>query len=375
MKNPFIYGTVVTGSNFTNRKKEIKELINDIKSGQNIFLFSPRKYGKTSLMKVIQNKLKKENFITIYIDFYQVYSRARFIELYSKIIAKETDTKLEKIIEFFKNNVRNIIPSISLDNDGNPVFKIEFLRNEKNENYILDDILQLPYKLLKKKNMVIIFDECQEINNLNGDSFEKELRANIQHHEKISYVFLGSKTHILQNMFTDKNRALYKIGKIYPLKKIPQPELIKFISKKFKDGNYSIDIKVAKNICNITQNYPYYTQMLCHEIWEVAIDSKIVNENIIKLAIRNILNNQWELYLKIWESLSNNQKALLVAFIRSGTNEIYSNQYIAKNQLTSVSTIQRSVKGLIEKEIIETTNREYTFPDIFFKLWVERNMI
>ncbi len=373
MKNPFIYGTVVTGKNFTNRKKEIRELINDIKSGQNIFLFSPRRYGKTSLIKVIQNKLKNENFITIYVDFYQVYSRARFIELYARAIAKETGTKLEKIIEFFKKNVRNIVPSVSLDSSGSPVFKMEYINNKKNETYILDDILQLPYKLAKKnkKNMVIVFDEFQEITNLNGDSFEKELRANIQYHEEISYIFMGSKTHILQNMFTDKNRALYKIGKIYPLKKIPRDELVKFILNRFNEGDYSINNNIAEKICRITENYPYYLQMLCHEIWEVAIENKIIDKDVIQIAVNNILNNQSELFLKMWEILSNNQKALLAAFINSGVEEIYSNQYRENNHLPPPSSVQRSVKGLIEKGIIEAINNKLEFSDIFFRLWVK----
>ena len=377
MNNPFIYGTVVTGQNFTNRIKETNELIDDIKSGQNIFLFSPRRYGKTSLIKVIQNKLEKENFITIYIDFYRVYSKLRFIELYSRIIAKKIDTKLDSVINFFKNNIKNIVPSISFDNFGNPVFKIEFPRNKNNEDYILEEILQLPCKLAKKKSkkIVVIFDEFQEINNINGDSFEKELRASIQHHENISYIFMGSKTHILQNMFTNKNRALYKIGKIFPLKKIPAPELIKFILKKFKAGSYIINKKIAESICNITLNHPYYTQMLCHEVWEVSIDSKLVNNDSVQFAIDKILNNQSELYIKIWETLSLNQKALLNAFLRSGIRGIYSQKYIETNQLSSVSTIQRSVKSLIEKGVIEKYEDKYQFTDIFFKYWLEKNII
>ncbi len=377
MINPFIYGSVVTGKNFTNRKKEIKELINDIKNGQNIFIYSPRRYGKTSLMRVIQNKLEKEGFITIYLDFFQIYSLERFIEVYSKIIAEKADTKLEKIMDFLKQNLGNIIPSITVDNSGNPKLQIDFLRQRKMINSILEDVYELPVKLYKKKKkrILIVFDEFQEINNLNGESFEKELRSHIQYHEMISYVFMGSKTHILDNMFTDKSRALYKIGKTYPLRKIPRSELIEFILNKFKQGKYSINNKIAEIICESTLNHPYYTQMLCHEIWEISRDNKKVNEKVVDLAINRIISNQSELYLKIWESFSQNQKSLFIAFVQSGTDKIYSEHYREKNKLPAISTIQRSVRGLIEKGIIEKNDGNYEISDIFFLVWIKKHIL
>lgn len=71
--NPFKYGTVVGGSYFINRKKEISQIKNDLISGNNIILYAPRRYGKTSLIMEILKKLKKEKVKTVYIDLSRYY--------------------------------------------------------------------------------------------------------------------------------------------------------------------------------------------------------------------------------------------------------------------------------------------------------------
>jgi len=179
MENPFYYGTTVSGKSFTNRKREIKDILADIKSGQNLFIYSPRRYGKTSLIKVVLGKLKKERFATIYLDFYQIYSKERFIDLYSKAIANVTTSKIEKIIDFFKKNVKNVIPSITIDENGKPKLQLEYSNRKSTISNLLEDVYQLPQRLAveKKKQVVVVFDEFQEISNLDGEQFEKELRS------------------------------------------------------------------------------------------------------------------------------------------------------------------------------------------------------
>ena len=377
MENPFHYGTTVSGKSFTNRQEEIKEIIADIKSGQNLFIYSPRRYGKTSLIKVVLEKLKKEKFATIYLDFYQIYSKERFIDLYSEAIAKVTATKIEKILIFFKKNVKNVIPSISIDNDGKPKLQFEYSNRKNTISKLLEDIYQLPQRLAieKKRKVAVVFDEFQEIRNLDGEQFEKELRANIQHHEKISYVFMGSKTHILLNMFNDKNRAFYNIGKMFYLNKLSRKDLISFILKRFREGSYNISVDTAEKICNITKNHPSYTQMLCHEIWEICSDNKKVNEKALNIASDRIIKNQSELYLRTWDNLSVHQKELLIALIISGGQSIFSGAYRTKNKLPGASTVNKCISALIEKEIVEKNKGIYEVPDMFLAKWLKNNII
>jgi len=87
MKNPFTIG-IAREEKFCNRKKEIKELKNFIKNRQSVVMYSPRRYGKTSLIKKVLQDLEKESktFVGIYVDLFSVSSYQDFVEIFSKSI-------------------------------------------------------------------------------------------------------------------------------------------------------------------------------------------------------------------------------------------------------------------------------------------------
>ena len=85
MKNPFVYGKEVIGDNFCNRIQEINELVNDIKNGTNVIIFSPRRYGKTSLINHVLEIAGQKGILTFYVDLFPAVNKQKFIEIFSTI--------------------------------------------------------------------------------------------------------------------------------------------------------------------------------------------------------------------------------------------------------------------------------------------------
>ncbi|MCK9484640.1 MAG: ATP-binding protein, partial [Candidatus Marinimicrobia bacterium] len=179
MKNPFVYGEAVMGENFTDRIKELAEITRDLSSGERLFLISPRRYGKTSLILKALEELKKNDFYIVYMDLYKATSLQAFLEIYTRSIATAVETKTDKILNFFKNTLPGLRPTISLQPDGSASVGIELVPKVSDVLNFLDQIYDLPQKLAKKKgrNFIIVFDEFQEILNLDGESMEKTMRA------------------------------------------------------------------------------------------------------------------------------------------------------------------------------------------------------
>ncbi len=377
MENPFTFGKVVSGDSFTDRENELREITADVLSGQNIFLYSPRRYGKTSLIKKVLANIRDNNVIKVYVDFFQIYSRKRFIEIYSREIASQFKSKLELLIVFFKRHVQGVIPTITLDDQGNPEFKLKFAEKPETSNILLTEVLDLPAKLIgaSDRKAIIVFDEFQEIGKLNGEAFEKELRSVIQHHENVSYVFMGSRVHLLLNMFKRKDRALYNIGKTINLHKIGREELKRFIKHHFHNGDYEISEEISDKLCATTSDHSYYAQMLCHQLWYEGASTKMIDQNILDKAIEAIMVNQNEYFLKMWESLPTNQKKVLIGVVRSGGKEILSQNYRQVNDLPAASSVERGASALIEKGILDKNNGTYEISDPFFAEWLKKNIM
>ena len=126
MKNPFIFGDVVKGEYFTNREDEIKELTLDLLSGQNILLFSPRRYGKTSLILKVLDNLIKEDVIPVYVDLFRITSVHTFVKIYTAAITKATATKLEEAVHFLKTNFPTIVPKVVVKTNEPTEFEFDF---------------------------------------------------------------------------------------------------------------------------------------------------------------------------------------------------------------------------------------------------------
>jgi DNA-binding MarR family transcriptional regulator len=218
---------------------------------------------------------------------------------------------------------------------------------------------------------VVVFDEFQEIANFDDQEIERKMRSVFQHHRNVSYIFMGSKTHLMRDIFNNLNRPFYKSGKHFPLGKIDSIELVQFAAKKFETTGIKITDDELKEIIEVTECHPYYFQMLCHVLWEIALDDKTVKLSHIEEAVELLILRESSAYMAIWESLTAKQKNFLVALMQEHNPEIYSMRFLEKHGLGAPSSLQKATKKLISMELIQQSNGSYEIIDLFFKRWIQ----
>ena len=314
--NPFKFGKIVYDKHFYNREKELRKILSTLSSGNNIALYAPRRYGKSSLIAKALNELEKEGYVCVHFDFMSVYSQKTFIENYSrKILNSQNKSDVKNIIYKFTSFVKNIKPAVSFDQSGNPEFSLAFMENTDKKESLLE-VINLPEALADdQNNYIIAFDEFQEIAKLNGENFEKMLRSQIQKHENVSYVFFGSKTHMLKDMFNNKNRAFYNSADIMHLEKMATEESIAFLQNAFESSNIHLSDEIAHYIIQQVDNIPYYIQFLAHQIWEYAMINSIsrVDQAIVDNSLQDILELKKDYYWELTNNQSIHRKKLLFA--------------------------------------------------------------
>ena len=289
--NPFKFGNVVSGDYFYNREADLSRVKQVLSGGNNVTLYAPRRFGKTSLVKKALAELESEGFVTVYIDFMSIYSREKFIENYTSAIVQQNSSAINSIIAKISKFVSGIVPSVSFDSEGNPNFSVAFVKGE-NRDTTLKDAINLPEKLASEnKKWIIAFDEFQEITNLNGDNFEKMLRSEIQHQQNVSYIFFGSRTHLLKDMFNNKNRAFYNSSSVMTIEKIGEEKSIAYMIDRFSEFNIKLDRDIAKLVLKKVDNIPYYIQFIAYEIWQYMIlsEEKYITENHVLKAFNTVL--------------------------------------------------------------------------------------
>jgi hypothetical protein len=369
--NPFSYGTIVKGQYFYDRHEECRRIVSTLTGGNNLVLFAPRRFGKTSLVFRAIDELEKLGYICIYFDFMPVYSRESFIEAYSKAILSKQNN-LQKAVKKIATLIKGIRPKLEFDQYGKPEFSMGFTDDKISEK-TLKDILDLPEHLASEaKRYIIVFDEFQEINKLNGENFEKLLRSKIQQQEHVNYLFLGSRTPLLNDMFNNKGRAFYNAAMLMQIESLPKNETIEFLKSRFLLSGILIDEPVSLYLIEQAGNIPYYIQLLAAEVWQNMVSlQREINTEVIATCAERIVDLKSDYYFELYDRQSAYQKKLMKSLLISGEN-VFSASYGKRFRLSATSTTQKALLGLVESSIVEKVNGSYFIADPFFKRFLSR---
>jgi AAA+ ATPase superfamily predicted ATPase len=374
MENPFIFGEVAKGRQFTDREEELRTLMLDLSSGQSVLLFSPRRFGKTSLIIRILEQLKAKGLLVVYVDLFGVTSLAGFGRMYADAITRATSSKLQEAVRFVREHFPTIVPKVIVKGGQSAEVEIGFEAPRHDTEKWLSDIYDMPQTIAKRKHkrVVVVFDEFQEVATLGPkESVERGLRSKIQHHDQVAYVFMGSKRHLLDELFVDKNKPLYRFAKSMVLGRIPKDKFTAFIKERFQSAGIAIDALNVSEILSLTECHPYYTQQFCHEICNATLPRKHVTLTDIARAKESLLQSQSYAYTTIWESLSPKQRQVMAALCQNTSANLYSDDFMRRFSL-GMPTIQTAMKALLKKGLVEKENSHYVLTDIFFTEWIRR---
>ena len=370
MKNPFIYGEPVFGGNFCNRREEIKKLKNDILSCQKIFLISSRRMGKTSLIKTAIDQISAKEIISISMDLEEFSSYREFLNTYLSLLVKKS-TPENKILGFLRQVLSGLRINFKIDEIGKPVISLDY--NQPINAELDSKIFNLPEIIASKQNkkLVVVFDEFQEILKLNRKNIEGKLRAHIQHHRNVAYVFAGSKRHLLNEMINSKDKPFYRIGPVMYLEKINEDIFLKFAKDKLKASGIKISDKALQRVIKLAENIPYYTQLLLHELWDSKIDKGLISEKDVQLVLSQVVHLYSQNFHLEWSRMILSKRQLLKAISLYGGKQILSGDYLKKNNLGLPSSVRRTLLSLVEDGYIDKENGEYFFADILFREWIK----
>ena len=374
MSNPFFYGGIAGNGSFCNRKQELNDLTDMLVSGSRCFLYAERRMGKTSLARKAIDALPANEYLPIYVDLWPTDNSAAFVETTARAITQASETKAGKLLEVAKALFSRLKPSVTVDDGGQP--KVEFGMGSGSASKLdLTEALDAPEALAKrlKKKVVVVFDEFQQITQYDDDLTERQLRSSIQHHKHVSYLFLGSRKHLLQSMFLDQSRPLYRSAAHYPLGAIATEHWLPFITSRFRKTKKKINKATTIQLCEQTEGHPFYTQHLCHVLWSMTAVGEEVQPEQIDAAVTELLRRESHAYVTLWEMLTRNEQRLLRGLANSEPPiKPFSAAFTREFGLRSASNSQRASESLLQKDIIDREEQSFVITDRFLRLWIQR---
>jgi uncharacterized protein len=356
--NPFKFGTVVDGAYFTDRENELERISSYINGENHLILISPRRFGKTSLIRKIVNESGRPY---IFLDMQIVLSAEDFAsQLLKRVYRIYPVQKLKGFIKSFR-----LIPVVNI----NPVTgeaEISFKPGSK-ELSPLEDVLNLIEKLgTDKKKIIMVLDEFQDIYRIDK-GLDRFLRSVMQNHRHINYIFMGSSESMIREIFEKKNSPFYRFGSLMALGKINAEKFMLFLQENFAVITDK-SRELSQDILGITDSHPYYTQQLAFTVWELLVRTRFTPD-IVSAAANEIVQSHDNDYERLWNSFNRTDMMVLTGMTASDISPLsdeFSRQFGTGASSTVFSTLHRLThKGILLKE-----NSVYKIDDPFFKRWI-----
>lgn len=371
MKKAFVYGVAVEGENFTGRATETNRLKRDFENGQNVVLISPRRMGKTSLVRHVISQVDATKIAVVNLDIYDCRTEYEFYNKLATAILKQTSGKGDIMLRNIKEFLTRLTPKISFGLD--PANEMSVSLGIAPEDYTPEEILQLSEKIALKlgKRLVVCIDEFQQIGNFpNSLEVQKRVRGVWQLQQEVSYCLYGSKKHMLTKLFQSKRMPFYQFGDIRFLNPIALDDWIPFIRGKFEENGQTISDEQITRICETVEYQSSYVQQLS---WNVMLcGNEVINDAAMDEAEHDLIDQNSMLFMQQTEGLSSYQMNFLKALAAGEKGDFTSAAILKKYNLGSKSNISRIQESLIKKELIEKTGRTVVLADPVFRLWMLR---
>lgn len=376
--NPFIYGEIVTSGAFADRETERERLSEDLAAGQKVFLISPRRYGKSSLVKDVLAGLARRRLLTVELTVAASSSYVAFLEAYARALVA-AGTPASRLRRWAQELLQAVRPEVRFDTTaaGTPTFTLAFpsVRTARDVARLADEVFALPGRIAaaRRQRLAIALDEFQAIEAFDGGTVEQALRSAVQTQREVGYVFAGSEPSLMEKMISPR-RPFYKAGPVMRLEKIDPLVFSRFLDARFQSTGLRVEAGLGEAIVDLAANVPYDVQRLAHEAWD---DARMRGRRTVGLddlhgTLTRLLGEHHTVFEESWQRLTLAQRAVLRALVLEEGRELLSAGVRMRHRLPSASSVQSALAALVNQDIVMKVGVRYSVTDSLYREWVAR---
>ena len=329
-----------------------------MRSGQDVLVYAPRRYGKSSLVLRAAQEAIGEGILVGYCDLLRVTSKEGLAAALAKTIHSDIDSRAGQALERAAGLFRGltISPAMRVDSDGSLSFTFSATRRSADIDQTIEALLDLL------------------ANGLTAAQVLEELRAVFQAQREVSHVYLGSKRHVLDRIFNDEHEPFWRSAKRLELGLIEPSKFAPFVRERFQATDKGIMDDALARLLAITGGHPYATQELAHEVWELVGAGSFAHETEVEVALQKVLRAENNHLEKLWDDASTSQRRLVVALAREPTASLYAEDYRSAHDLPAATTVQAALRGLEKREVVARDNAGTAIiVEPFFADWILRD--
>ncbi|MBR1878449.1 MAG: ATP-binding protein [Paludibacteraceae bacterium] len=373
LSNPFVTTGYAGPDYFCDRESEAADLIRLLTNGNNVALISPRRYGKTDLIRHCFSQPQiKDKYYTFIIDIYSTKSEADFVYRLGASVLDALKPYGRKALETFAGVLSSVKAGISFDVAGNPSWTMS-VGDIASPHTTLEEIFA--YLNAAERPCLIAIDEFQQITHYGDGTLEASLRTYVQYSNNAHFIFSGSQRHLMGQMFTSPARPFYQSVALYNLSLLPEDKYTDFCVRLFEQRGRHLDEQVPHALYERFEGVTYYMQRTMNELFSTTPEGAACSIEDINSALDRIIASSAIIYEDLMYQLPEKQSIVLRAIAKEGkAQNLTSGKFVRRYGLLSPSSIKAAVPALLEKGLLTNEKGIYQLYDKFLEMWLNRQL-
>lgn len=381
IKNPFEFGREL-GTELVDREDELATVVRTMAEGGGLFLIGPRRFGKTSILRVAAERAEEEGVVVLR---YNAEAYPTLTRLGEAIVADAagaltgTVKRAGQKVQAFFGGLR---PQVSFNPiDQSYAVTLTAASPEGGGEALLAEVLDGLDGLAADagKPVAVVIDEFQQVVEQGGVQAEAQIRAAVQRHDHVAYVFAGSKTGLLAEMTGEPSRPFYRLGARLFVGPVPREDFRPFLQAGFEDAGFPVEDKAVEAVLDLAGDVPYNVQRLGHACWNYARDRSAdesgaaVTADEVRTVLDQLVRRDDPFYTQTWNRLTGTQQKALLALVEEGGEGLFGKAVLGRYELP-LSTMRTALEALVKAGVTRGDERQgsvrYVLEDPFFDAWL-----
>ena len=367
LANPFLTAGYAGPDYFCDRKRETEELIRHLDNDRNTTLISPRRYGKTGIIRHVLHLMSKRPGVkTVYVDLYPTRSLSDFARSLAAAVAESVESSADKMFKAASAFARGLRPTMTIDEfSGRPKFSFDV--NAANAQPSLEATLE--YLRSRKGRTVVAIDEFQQIAEYPEKGVEALLRSKIQFMHNVGFVFSGSRLHMMAEMFHSPKRPFFNSTASMSLDVIDRQAYFRFAASFFRKAGRMLPEETFAVAYERFEGITWYVQSVMKVLYAWEIPRPTAGD--VAAAVGHLVEENAMNYGYILSKCTPGAVELLRAVAQDRVvSEPMSAEFGRRHGLRAASSVRFALDTLLRDELLYRREDGYVVYDRLFAEWL-----
>ncbi len=372
-QSPFARTPLAAGAAFADRRAELARLVETWTApGSALVLYGPRRMGKSALLHEAARRVHRRKRPAVIVDLATAVDAPDAVRRLLVAVRSAVGHTWQSLIQAVAHRM-HLSLTLSPSPDGTALPGLSFgidPATASRATLFVDALAAVDHELGRRKlHLALGLDEFQRLLAWGGDDVEWALKSVLERHGRIAWVLAGSATTLIEDMVTNKDRALWKLAEHLRLGPVPAEEFAAWITARSAEAHQRIRLETAREIVRLAGPRTRDVIALAHATWR----NTRLNRGVADAAssFDDLVRETSAPYEQSWQQLTQREQRILRLLASRPAVALSSERVRHDHSLGAASSVTVALAGLRKKGILCEADRTPAFDDPFFRRWVE----